>query len=106
LKHILRLNESLTNKELLDDLNGASLIKVGIIYDNSKWGIIYYKNNKKMEGGNFNSREEAHNFLIDNDIDYNGKEGFIAMKPHRQKQLDKNPYPEYQKYLLNNGLDF
>lgn len=106
MKHVkpFIINENMSNKELLDDLKGATNIIISLT-DEGDWGVIYHKDGQRREGGNFNSTAEVHNFLIDNDIEYTGKEGFLMMKRYRDKQIAKVPYQSYQRELINKGLD-
>ena len=107
MKHVklLRLNEEVTQKELLELLNGATHIDVDYLGLDKKWGCTFYKNGKKYEEGGFNTNPEVHKFLIDNDIEYNQKDSFLNMKRYRDKEIAKVPFERYQKELLTKGLE-
>lgn len=108
MKHVrpLIINESLTHKELLDDLKSAKFIVVEYNMTEKSWGVAYIDSkNQKQEHGGFNTNVEVHNFLVDNDIDYEGKEGFLQMRNYRNKQIAKVPFQNYQRELMTKGLE-
>jgi len=98
------INEELTNKELIDELNGAIHIEVSPNPDGG-WGVLYYKNGKKQIDGQFNTNGEVHEFLIDNDIEYGGRGGYEYMKRIRKKLNQNIPYSGYQDELITRGID-
>lgn len=100
-----RINEELmTRTELVQDLKDAKYIAVDF---NKTWCITYLKGGERKYEGDFNTSAEAHQFLIDNNIDYIGKDGYIDMKRRRdQFGLDnKIPFKNYQEELLTKGID-
>ncbi len=107
MKHVklFKINEELSHSELADDLKVASNINVDYLGKGKNWGVSYYKGHDKFEEGGFNSSKEVHNFLIDNDIDYNSKQGFLMMKKIRDKEIAKVPYQAYQRDLLSKKLE-
>jgi hypothetical protein len=101
----LKLNESLSAKELIDELrNDAKYIVVEYIDKQNGWGVCYMKNKKKVREGGFNTAIEVHNFLCDNDIDYQGKDGYLMIKKIRDEQNVTIPYKKYQQEILNKGI--
>lgn len=98
------LNEKLTNKELAEDLKDAKFINVDFIGGDSGWGVAYYKDGKQYVEGNFNTNAEVHEFLIDNNIDYAGKGGFLNMKRFRANMDKGIPYPAYQNEIITKGI--
>lgn len=105
MKHIkfLKINEELTKKELAEELKDAKYIQVAPIIG-KQWGVLYYKNGEKKSEGGFNNNYEVHDFLIDNNIEYNGKEGYLIYNKYRDKKSEREPYKEYQKELMKKGL--
>jgi len=98
------INEGVTNKQLLDNLQGAKFLQVEYNSAEHGWGVKYSKNGEIFTQGKFNTNADVHNFLIENDIDYGGKEGYLFMKKYRDKQV-KIPFSNYQQELLKNGID-
>ena len=99
-----RLYENLTS-ELIEELKKSKNINVSFINKDDGWGIIYYNNGQKKSVGGFKNNRSVHDFLIDNDIDYDGKNGFMFLSKIEDGETDKNPYPQYQKLLIKNGLE-
>lgn len=107
MKHIklFNLNESLTRKELVDELkNGAEYINVEYIDKDKNWGVCYTKNHQKFREGGFNTSIEVHDFLLDNGIDHVGMEAYLMIKKIRDKQTATIPFKKYQKEILSKGL--
>lgn len=101
----LKLNENLTQQELVDELkNGANYINVEFLDKANGWGVCYVKNHKKLREGGFNTSTEVHNFLCDNDIEYNGKDGYLMIKKIRDQINAPIPYKKYQQEILNKGI--
>jgi len=98
------LNESVTKKELLDNLQGAKFVNVEYNTADKGWGVHYSKGGKTFLEGNFNTNAEVHEFLLDNNIDYGGKEGYLNMKKQRAKMNQGIPYPKYQQELMVKGI--
>lgn len=98
------LNENMTNQELLDNLKKAKYIIVEYNEKDKGWGIGYVKDGKSHLEGNFNTGEEAHEFLEDNEIDYAGKSGYDYMKKFRDKNTKKIPFTAYQRELMAGGI--
>jgi hypothetical protein len=99
------LNEEMTLKELAEDLKDAKYIQVNFIGKGKNWGVTYIKGGKQYEEGSFNTNSDVHNFLVDNEIEYSGKEGYLQMKKYRDKEMAKVPFVSYQQDLLNKGID-
>jgi len=99
------LNEEMTHKELAEDLKTAKFIQVEFVGKGKNWGLTYTKDGEKHEEGGFNTNADVHNFLVDNDIDYGGKPGYLQMKGFRDKQIAKVPFGNYQRQLMDNGID-
>lgn len=99
------VNENLSVKELRDDLKTSKYVHVD--YDNKsrKWGVTYTKDGVTKTVGLFNTNSEVHEFLIENDIDYGGKEGYMTMKKYRDKISPKIPFSSYQKDLIDKGIE-
>jgi hypothetical protein len=99
-----KINERLTRTELVKDLKDAKYISVEF---NKDWCVTYLKGGERKYEGDFNTNAEAHQFLIDNGIDYIGKEGYLDMKRRRdQFSMDyKIPFKKYQDELLIKGID-
>jgi len=98
------VNEGISNKELLDELKDAKYIGVTYNGEEGGWGVEYHKNQKKFTAGRFNSNHDVHNFLIENDIDYNERTGFEYMRKYR-KPKDNVPFQAYQQDLIDNGIE-
>ena len=106
MKHIRGINESMSYKELAEELkSGATWIEPAYLGKEKRWGVIYWKDKVKHEEGGFNSDRQVCEFLVDNDIDFKGKEGYELMRRFREKEIAKIPYPSYQRELLDNGLE-
>ena len=107
MRHLKRfkLNETLSHKELAEELKGAKNIEVSFISADKSWGVEYYKDNVKKSEGGFKTNNDVHYFLIDMGIDYGGKEGFLMLKKIRDKQISEVPFGEYQQVLLRRGLE-
>lgn len=97
------LNE-MTQQDLAEELKDASNIDVEYIGGGKNWGVTYWKGKEKKADGNFNTNADVHRFLIDNDIDYRGKEGFLLMKRFRDKEIAKIPFQNYQRKLIDEGI--
>lgn len=97
------LNE-MTKNDLAKELKDAKYIHVEFLGKGKNWGVSYTKNGQKHEEGNFNTNAEVHRFLVDNDIDYGGKEGFLQIQKHRDKEIAKIPFGQYQRILLDEGI--
>lgn len=100
----LKLNESITRKELVDELRDAKYIVVEYINKENGWGVCYFKGKQKKREGGFNTSIEVHNFLCDNDIEYQGKEGYLMIKKIRDQQNASIPFKKYQQEILNKGI--
>lgn len=98
------INENLTHAELIEDLKDAKFIQVEFIGGDKRWGVSYLKGGKKHEEGMFNNVFDVHNFLIENDIQYDGRNGFEYMKQHR-KSMQNLPFQGYQRALMDNGIE-
>lgn len=99
------VNENVSNKELLEEIRGSKYIHVDYDNSNRKWGVTYTKDGKTKTKGLFNTNSEVHEFLIENDIVYDGKEGYVMMKKYRSKISPKIPFSNYQKDLIQNGIE-
>ena len=97
------LNE-MTKNDLAKELKDAKYICVDHIGKGMNWGVTYIKDGQKKEEGNFNTNADVHRFLIENDIDYDGKEGFLLMKKFRDREIAKVPFSEYQRKLIDEGI--
>jgi hypothetical protein len=114
MKHIkpLIINENLSHRELIKELKDANFIIVKYLGKNKNWGIEYNKNKEKYEEGGFNSSNEVHEFLLNNNINYHGKEGYILMQKYREKELKKthfentNYQPKSTKNIKNLTTSF
>ena len=82
-----RVNEKLTNDQLLKDLqDGATYISIDYNSKDKGWGVTYYdKNGVKKTEGCFETNQQVHEFLNANDIDYKEKSGYDYMKKFRGK---------------------
>ena len=99
------LNEGLTHADLAKDLkDGAKFIQVEYIGNGKKWGVSYSKKGEKHEEGDFNTVFDVHNFLIENEIEYDGRQGFEMMRKYRAKQLNI-PFKGYQDVLNDKGIE-
>lgn len=99
------LNESLTRKELSDELKRSKYIYITYLNKIDKWGVIYYLDGIKKENGGFNSTEDVHNFLMDIGVDYGSKESHTIDLSTRDKKYKNVAYKGYQKELLSKNLD-
>lgn len=98
------INENLTHIELIEDLKGSKFIQVEWIGGDKRWGVTYIKNGQKKEEGMFNNVFDVHNFLIENEIKYDGRSSFDYMKQHR-KSMQNVPFQGYQRALMDNGIE-
>jgi hypothetical protein len=103
------LNESLgvykdiSNSELAKELEGAKYIQVELVKD-KYWGVKYLKNKEIFYAGKFLMNDDVHEFLLNNNIDYGGKEGYMVMKKYRDNMI-KIPFDAYQRDLIKKGIE-
>lgn len=107
MKHLkkLILNESLNRKELLSELKNSKYIYITYLGKEDGWGVIYYIDGIKKQNGGFNSMEDVHNYLIENDIDYGSKSSHEIELSTRDKKYKNVSYKGYQKELLSKNLE-
>jgi len=98
------INESMTSKEILNNLKDSKYIGVEYNEKDKGWGISYVKDGQRFLEGNFNTDEEAHEFLMDNNIEYIGKSGYTYMKKFRDKNSPKIPFIAYQREIIAKGI--
>jgi hypothetical protein len=90
-----KINEGMSNEELLKDLRDATYIYVEYNKKDKGWGVTYIKNKERKTEGCFDKSDQVHEFLIQNGINYEGKEGYDYMRKYRGE--DTKLY--YRKFI-------